>query len=267
MPNSSAESAMQRESGDGATGGIVAINSEWGEFKYIVTAKHVIAKGATVVRLNATDRILDFKVDDWFMVPSGPDLAISALPDEANDDSVIAIESVLFYSQNRINKRLNIGIGDDVFMMGRHHPAEHAGIEDPVVRFGNISVWPSRGILHSKTGLPQQSFLVEMRSQSGYSGSPVFVTIDGGTARLKPEPYNPTARSFESLDDPWVAFLGIDWGHLPEHGSTLMALVIPDSEVWDMLNSDELKRQRKAMGDERFKRLEKSTGPDYEGSP
>ena len=86
----------------------------------------------------------------------------------------------------------------------------HQGIQKntPSLRFGNISMMFPEPIPHPR-GFLQESFLVEMRSLSGYSGSPVIV-------------YLPEMASFGDivadtsfhmavLDSAWL--LGIVWGH------------------------------------------------------
>lgn len=146
-----------------------------------------------------------------------------------------------------------------MFMVGRYHPAEKADIKEPTIRFGNISVWPSRHVNHPKTGLPEESFLVEMKSQSGYSGSPVFVIVESGSPRPVKVPLDETTgwlitgmSAYTLTEDRRVAFLGVDWGHLHDNGgTTLMALVVPDHQLVNLLNSKELMEQRKELRDKK----------------
>jgi len=90
----------------------------------------------------------------------------------------------------------------------------------------------------------QESFLVEMRSHCGYSGSPVFLYINPGTARpwinsddpkIGPQHYAKTEK-FE------LFFIGIDWGHI---GKTAMAAVVPWYRVGALLNCEKLVQMRR----------------------
>jgi hypothetical protein len=74
-----------------------------------------------------------------------------------------------------------------------------------VVRFGNLAMMPWEPIKNELSGIEQESFLVEARSLSGFSGSPVYVynhlSIDeDGTFTL------------EISDRCYL--LGVDWCHL-----------------------------------------------------
>src|SRR4051794_28892090 len=93
----------------------------------------------------------------------------------------------------------------------------------------------------TKDGLQQESFLVETRSLSGFSGSPVFIHIPSYTERPTPRYHSPFATTakqqwqltppsqvasssessqmIEQSCGPWL--LGIDWGHLPVYESVL----------------------------------------------
>ena len=78
-------------------------------------------------------------------------------------------------------------------------------------------------------GVEQESFFVDCRSLSGFSGSPVFASTTRAyfadehyPKDLMPEPHGPneagigltiTPVATEGTFGPWL--LGIDWGHLP----------------------------------------------------
>jgi hypothetical protein len=104
-------------------------------------------------------------------------------------------------------------------------------------------------------GTEQESFGVEMRSLSGYSGSTVFVYWTFNSGHLERAPYRPFHRSFLGL-------LGVDWGHidfpLPVHtrtgdehpdrlfvkSHTSMSGVVPAWKLRELLNADRFKEQR-----------------------
>jgi hypothetical protein len=106
-------------------------------------------------------------------------------------------------------ERLAYVPGDDVFFLGRF--IGHDGVQRnaPAARFGNISMLPEP--IRKEDGSAQLSFLVEARSLSGYSGSPVFVYRVPNTA------YGPS----RGIVNPRL--LGVDWGHLRDHKPVLMA--------------------------------------------
>src|SRR5258707_1186988 len=66
-------------------------------------------------------------------------------------------------------------VGDDTFMIGLF--LDHAGVTTnvPSARFGNISMLPNpRATIRQSTGYDGVSYVVDMHSRTGFSGSPVF---------------------------------------------------------------------------------------------
>jgi hypothetical protein len=96
-------------------------------------------------------------------------------------------------------------------MAGRYVNYEGLQFDRPVVRFGNLAMLPEP-IRQRERGFDQESFLVDMRSVSGFSGSPVTLYY--------PSPWiRPADREGKKLvdgqavsEDSWL--LGVDWGHL-----------------------------------------------------
>jgi hypothetical protein len=78
--------------------------------------------------------------------------------------------------------QFDIGPGDDVFFVGRYVNHQGRQQNSPTVRLGIISMLPREKILHPR-GTLVDSFLVEVRSLSGYSGSPVFLYRQPGSPR------------------------------------------------------------------------------------
>jgi hypothetical protein len=70
----------------------------------------------------------------------------------------------------------DIGPGDDVFVVGRFINREGKQKNIPSVRFGNIAQMPGEP-LFLDDGKELECFLIEGRSISGFSGSPVFIHI------------------------------------------------------------------------------------------
>ena len=103
-------------------------------------------------------------------------------------------------------QRLDVGPGDEVFFVGRFVTHEGRTRNLPTARFGNIAMLPHEPVRNPESGIDQESFLVEARSVSGYSGSPVFVYIP--PMALRP----PQRILSNSSHGPFL--LGVDWGHL-----------------------------------------------------
>ena len=96
---------------------------------------------------------------------------------------------------------LNIGPGDDVFMIGRFINRDGGQENTPSVRFGNISMMALRG--HNAP----QFISVEMRSMGGYSGSPAIVYIPPFALRPEKSSIGPESYFF---------LLGVDRGHVKD---------------------------------------------------
>lgn len=153
----------------------------YGLMYYGVTNRHVARdQGASVIRLNVKDgvRVLEFTPDEWDTIPDGDDIAVITLDLEGDSR---------FFQTRSINISMfaipgsTIGVGDDVFMLGLF--VDHEGIErnNPMARFGNISMLANANSPIVDNNRQYESFIVDMHSRSGFSGSPVFVyrTIGG----------------------------------------------------------------------------------------
>jgi hypothetical protein len=177
---------------------------------FVVTNRHVI-KEAPVVRLNTKDgnvSVIDLKEEQWIAHPDGDDIAVCAINLDRGTHKFAAVSPSNFITKELIDKE-DIGIGDDIFVVGRF--INHEGIQknSPSVRFGSIAQMPGDKI-RQNTGFEQESFLIEAKSIGGYSGAPVFLHILPFSSR--PEKYEPSKLKVSSFRGPWL--LGIDWGHL-----------------------------------------------------
>ncbi len=161
----------------------------------------------------------------------------------------------------RRDLELHVGPGDDTFYVGRFRTHEGRTRPTPTVRFGNIAMMPGEPISSAEVG-QQESFLVEMRSLSGYSGSPVFVY--SGTVEVDVDAEDPefsTVR-YEPLDE--IKLLGVDWCHLRDFApvvdaeglqhpdawrvqdNTGMMGVIPAWKLQELLNDDDVAAKRRS---------------------
>lgn len=154
-------------------------------FRYVVTNSHVINNAVrTTVRVNTHDGRRDALVipsGAWHSHPQGDDLAAAAVTATDPGWRIQGLDWNDAAPRPERIKELNMGVGDDVIMVGRF--VGHTGKENdqPVARFGNIAMMPGK-VLDGR-GLTVEAYLVEMRSLSGFSGSPVFVYMGPGTYR------------------------------------------------------------------------------------
>ena len=128
------------------------------------------------------------------------------LPDEKYKYADIHFD-MLFSSEQVVD--INLGPGDEVFLVGRFINSEGKQRNIPTLRFGNISQMPIEPIEQTRVSGKrlQESFLVEARAISGYSGSPVFTMLmklysrQGGSG-----PTDPPADV--------IRLLGVVWGYI-----------------------------------------------------
>jgi len=256
---------------------------------YAVTNKHVIEKGYSVIRLNTVDGntgVLELDCSDWIPHPDGDDLVVAPidLPTAKHHYHPISVNS--FVHHNKFNEYVGyygipssaIGAGDDTFMVGRFISHDGKQRNTPSLRFGSIAMLPFEKI-KLESGYMQEAYLVETRSISGYSGSPVFVYRPVEQKTIIPADYsNPSEGEIHSKSIAqlmgYPSLLGIDCGHIryfddvldasgkphllgwKVESNTGMAIVIPAWRLDDLLNVEELALQRKQKDEEYKKKKE-----------
>jgi hypothetical protein len=215
------------------------------EHLYAITNEHVVSENAIcpspVIRLNThtgKHDVYPLDCDGWIPDPGGSDLAVHYFGlVESGSFRYQSISTEKFISESDV-RYSRIGPGDDVFMVGRFFLHEGTQRNTPSLRFGNISMMPFEPVKHPSLR-DQESFLVEMRSMSGYSGSPVFLyhpyraptpKVDRGILRHTGSVLiKQGAPEKTSL---WnVKLLGIDWGHIPFQAPVLRKSVNNDGSV------------------------------------
>lgn len=231
---------------------------------YVVTNRHVIEGGHTVIRGNKADGGVDFLETDerqWIFHPSGDDLAIHPILYDPRVHPFVHIGSQHFLTHGLI-ERYSIGPGDDVFTVGRFVSQEGRQRNLPTVRFGNIAQMPGEPVRDYRPSGPfdQESFLVEARSLGGYSGAPVFVQILPASIRPGVETWE-QPHNILCAHGPWL--LGVNWAHMNDFvptvdhsGRTLdfkvrsnsgMMAVVPAWKLEEMLNMPDVKRSREMV--------------------
>jgi Trypsin-like peptidase domain len=176
------EAARVGESSGGSgffVGSQMELNKPWQQI-YAVSNLHCIVEAGPeiVLRINKSNDQLDYittRKADWITHENRCDVAVLPIA-LAPEHKYNFISSHLFFLTPEIISHCAIGPGDDVFMVGRFigHDGKQSNL--PTARFGNISRMDGEPI-EDKYGIRQDSFLVDIRSISGYSGSPVFVYI------------------------------------------------------------------------------------------
>lgn len=242
---------------------------------YVVTNRHNIveredSRPKPVVRLNTENvapAIIPATVEDW-VCSDEHDLAV--LPIQYRKHyRYLAIPVASFLTREEATT-YDVGIGDEVMMVGRFVNHEGKQQNRPSVRFGHVSMMPceSEPLPHkSSPSGSQVSFAVEVHSIPGYSGSPVIVrpspvpvskipaevsitntTI--GIVHVSPCDFGPAPRL---RGGPWL--LGVEWGVIRDkfyessrdhYYYTGMSGVVPAWYLADLLNKPRLVNRRRA---------------------
>lgn len=198
---------------------------------YAVSNRHVVwNSGCSVIRLNRRDGskpdVIHLEPTDWQVHPGGGDVAVASLIGKINqaEHKISFIPTTRFVTRELVD-HWEIGVGDEVFMVGRF--VNHQGKTDNVAaaRFGTISVMP-QPIYNKAIQRDQLSFAVEMRSRTGFSWS--LVTV-----------YRTVATVLTTVkQQDFFAILGVNWGHvMDEDGeNTWLNGVVPAWEILETLD-------------------------------
>jgi len=177
---------------------------------YVVTARHVVTGGATVIRFNMLPTTpgsfkLETDLDDWKQWEEH-DLAILAVeldPSHVDFDAIPATRLAHEPLPRSFESNNWPQPGDDVFMVGRFVERSGRPHNEVQVRFGNVSM-VSEDPIQTKAG-ELVGYLVEMHQRSGFSGSPVF--------QFRPS-YGAVIGGSDGMAH--ASLLGVDQGAYPE---------------------------------------------------
>ena len=231
---------------------------------YLITAKHIIdaiEKRSTdkrvYLRMNLKNGGAEFVgtgIDKWRFHPqeSNVDVAVLNWAPSLETFDLLYIGVELAVTEDIINKE-NIGVGDDVFLVGLF--ANHFGSKRnlPIIRVGNIASMPEEKV-HTDYG-DIDAYLVEARSIGGLSGSPVFAYI-GAMRRIGGDTHL-------GRKGPLFYWLGLMHGHfelskleidnLGEDSltnlkiNTGIAVVVPMWKILEVINQEVLKEAREMI--------------------
>ncbi|MCI0359987.1 MAG: serine protease [Planctomycetaceae bacterium] len=249
---------------------------------YAISNKHVAEKHP-IVRLNrektsdSAERtsVIPFHAEDWFLSPEH-DIAIVPV-DFATGLKYLFIDATTRFLTKEKAALHDVGIGDEVFMVGRFINHEGRQRNNPSVRFGHIGMMPAD--TPDDPGDPREletCFVIETHSIPGYSGSPVFVRPFAGP-KLEASHYDsfPTnTHVYMSVPPsfmppqpvvpagPWL--LGIQKAYIHHEdrdkkvkSNTGMSAVVPAWHILDLLNSEKMRLQRKAEQEQLLRRIER----------
>jgi hypothetical protein len=247
---------------------------------YAVSTRHVVrgrgttdSPGNPVVRLNKHDGkydVIPLTHEDW-IVSDEHDIAVAPISHNPAH-RYLFVSVVSRFLTKEIAKQKDVGIGDEVFMVGRliHHDGRQKNT--PSLRWGHVSMMPFEPVYHEhNSSREQESFLVEVHSIGGFSGSPVFVRPFPTEKLLAGLPVSdqppspgqppPDLKMFDyyqrRYSGPWL--LGVEWGVILDSrcDNTGMSGVVPAWHVTDLLNDERLKTQRAQEQNERLERRQK----------
>lgn len=170
------EEAARTGAQHGGSGFVVNYPAGIGDWRirYVVTNAHIIDSGGQWVRLNCSGGtyILHIPHDQWDTAP--PDdfaIAVLRLPPQVAPFE-LSLDTLAVTRQEV--QALGVGPGDEVYMIGRF--VAHGGriANNPIARFGSISLMPNPDeLVLDGRGNDVEAYLIEMRSHAGFSATPL----------------------------------------------------------------------------------------------
>ena len=194
---------------EGGTGFVVEIQEPLPNAgaKFIITCQHVVQQSGAFVRINRKAGgvgVHHVPAHKWIQHPDGDDVAVAPLSDVDRDWALSAIPWPNGAAGRDAMRTFNVGIGDDVIMLGRFAAHTATSRNQPLARFGAIAMMPGEPVQDGRN-LWVEAYLVEMRSLSGFSGSPVIVYMAPGS-------YRGDGRMVPFYEENYT-LIGMDTGH------------------------------------------------------
>jgi Trypsin-like peptidase domain len=254
-PTAEAARANEDSGGSGFLLGVEYAKQPEHGHVYVITNAHV-SDNSQIVRLLDQDgqpQILDLSEKRWLAAPED-DVALCSLSRSAPFSGLSMVRASSMLTEGELEddtatyRSDHPHYGDEVFMASRLISDRLRDGSVPTVRFGTLASSQPAAVDHDR-GYYQDSFLVEMRSIPGHSGSPVFLHYNDATLHIR--------QGFRTGPVPLdIRLLGIDWGHLPPGKSAGqpsgaqawnagIACVVPSWKIAELLADEGLVRERK----------------------
>jgi len=147
--------------------------------RYAVTALHA-TKSAYSIRVNTMDgksRNIPIDPIQWRALHGVEDLAAIEINELVRDDDEIAYIPPEAFITKEFIKDVELGIGEDGFMLGLFTGQRGRTKNLVAARFGNVSLLADEAepIKQKETGITSPCHIFDMRSRPGFSGSAVYV--------------------------------------------------------------------------------------------
>lgn len=222
---------------------------------YLVTAKHVLdnikhqrSDGEFFLRINDREggsTLVPSNADDWHRHPDetvADDTAVLPWAPSLDQFDYLWV-SVDPTALEQDMTRMDIGVGDEVFLPGLFIPHHGKTRNIPVVRVGNIAAIPNE-FVNTLLGLIP-AYLVEARSIGGLSGAPVFANVAG---------VRTIGTNVSIGTGPPIHFLGLMHGHFKVDPQNIdpsvgiigdetinmgIAIVLPASRIFETIKDSE----------------------------
>lgn len=160
-------SATNRPVGTGFVVEHVDVDHDFFRSFYLVTCEHCV-QGKLRARFS-TGAVIDVEMDAWTRSPDGDDVVALDITGFVTGVGSINIGSIVGRDQ------AFFGVGCDLYMLGLLVDDDDVGANLPIARFGNLSAVATALLPRVMgNGKKRPCHLADMRSRSGFSGSPVI---------------------------------------------------------------------------------------------
>jgi hypothetical protein len=187
---------------------------------YAVTSAHVLPSGASLIRMSlfgGTPKTIELEPHEWEFLAGGHDIAAVDITEKFEPkENYVAVDDQIFLTEEFI-ERLLVNIGEDGFMIGLFADEPGRNRNAPLARFGNIAAMPREdNPIEQGHGTSHPSFLFDMRSRTGFSGSPVFIYRKGDYDMSYFTHGSVRPPTIKKKNHPFLRLLGVHSGQYPD---------------------------------------------------